>query len=208
MAECALGVFFVLGHNVWRVLPNEVYLLAGVALLSLWIRNGGYRTVGIRGPRSWTWTLLGAVVTGVLLQLKGYVTEPLGQLFTQQPQHVSKVMPHVHDLRQTLIALLIVWTFAGFGEEFADTAPTDDTLRRDGGGGWPGKLTGLVAVKPAVRVSRTSTKDRLAYLTVRYQACCWELFTSPRETSGRAVLAHGFSDTVAVAAYYLGWGGI
>ena len=29
LAECLVGVLFVLGHNIWRVLPNEVFLLFG-----------------------------------------------------------------------------------------------------------------------------------------------------------------------------------
>ena len=203
-AECTAGAGFVLGHNVWHILPNEVLILFVVGLLSLWLRNGGLRGAGWRSPASWKWTLGVAVLTALLLILKDYVTEPIGWLFTHEPQHVSSVISGSHDLKMLLISLGIVWTFAAFGEEIGYRAYLMTRFGEMAGGGRVGKAVSLILVSvlfglghfykgPAGIFDSTVSGLLLggAYLAT---GSLWV-----------PILAHGLNDTVAVVGTYFGW---
>jgi hypothetical protein len=39
--ELLFGAFIVIGHNVFRIVPNEVFVLCVVGLLSVRLRDGG-----------------------------------------------------------------------------------------------------------------------------------------------------------------------
>jgi membrane protease YdiL (CAAX protease family) len=204
LGECVLGTFFVLGHNVWHVLPNEVYLLVAVGLLSLWLRNGGLGGAGLKRPQSWGRTAAAAALTAVLLQLEDVVTDPIGRLFTHQPQHLSSVMPHTHDLRQAMLAIGIVWTFAAFGEEIGYRAYLMTRFGEAAGGGRTGKAVSLVAVsvlfgfghfyKGPAGVVESTASGLLLGTVYLVTGNLWA-----------PILAHGLSDTFAVTALYYGW---
>jgi hypothetical protein len=51
--ELLFGAFIVIGHNVFRVVPNEVLILAALGLLSARLRNGGLQALGFKRPESW-----------------------------------------------------------------------------------------------------------------------------------------------------------
>jgi hypothetical protein len=53
-AEVAAASFFVFGHNVFQVLPNEVPILFGLGLISYRLRNGGWADMGLVRPASCT----------------------------------------------------------------------------------------------------------------------------------------------------------
>jgi uncharacterized protein len=202
--ESVAGVAFVLGHNVWRVLPNEVYLLFITGILSLWLRNGGLRNAGLRSPSSWRWTLAAAIVTALLLQLEDFITTPLSRLFTSRPQQISSVITEAHDLKKLLIGLAIVWTFAAFGEELGYRAYLMTRFGEMTGGGRLGKAISLLAVSvlfgfghfykgPAGILESTASGLLLGgvYLAA---GNLWA-----------PILAHGLSDTYAIMGSYLGW---
>ena len=119
LVEVLLGSLIVIGHNVFRVLPNEVPILFVLGLLSLQLRDGGWRAAGFRQPGSWSRVVLMAVGAAVLLQLKTVVTEPIGEWIWHRPPQISSVFHGVAGLRDILKGLGIVWTFAAFGEEGA-----------------------------------------------------------------------------------------
>jgi hypothetical protein len=48
LLECAFGVFVVLGHNIFHILPNEVPILFVLGWLSLRWRNDGWKYAGCR----------------------------------------------------------------------------------------------------------------------------------------------------------------
>jgi len=204
LAEGVMGVFFVLGHNIWRVLPNEVYLLFGVGLVSLWLRNGGVTGAGLRRPGSWPWTLFAAIVAGILIQLEDLVTDPIGRIFTHEPQRVSSILQHSHDLRKSLIALGIVWTFAAFGEEIGYRGYLMTRFGEMAGGGRIGKAVSLVIVsllfgfghfyKGPAGVVESTASGLLLGTVYLVTGNLWA-----------PILAHGFADTIAVVAVYFGW---
>ncbi len=47
------SVFVVVGHNIFRILPNEVPILFILGWISLRLRNGGWKYAGLGRPKSW-----------------------------------------------------------------------------------------------------------------------------------------------------------
>ena len=50
LAEFVVGSAIVIGHNVYHVLPNEVPILFVIGLISLRVRDGGWRVIGLGWP--------------------------------------------------------------------------------------------------------------------------------------------------------------
>src|SRR6266404_5121680 len=121
LVEFGLGAFIVIGHNVLHVLPNEVPILFILGWISLRWRDGGWKTAGLTPPNSWWKTVALAVGAAAVLQLGSeFVVGPLASRIWPEPQHVSHALESAAiGWRQALTALLIVWTFAAFGEELS-----------------------------------------------------------------------------------------
>jgi hypothetical protein len=76
--EVALGVFLVLGHNVFRVVPNEVFFLFALFWVSFKVRDSGWGVAGLKRPSSWRRTLVLALAGTVVLQVGSeFVVQPL-----------------------------------------------------------------------------------------------------------------------------------
>src|SRR5262245_26048655 len=76
--ELLLGIAIVVGHNVFRVVPNEVPILAGLAILSFWLRDRGFGAIGWTFRVNWGVTLLwGLAAAAVIVALDAFVIEPL-----------------------------------------------------------------------------------------------------------------------------------
>ena len=121
LIELAVGAFVVIGHNVLHILPNEVPILFVLGWISLQFRDGGWKLAGLKRPGSWWKTVLLAIGAAVVLQVGSeMVVGPLAKHFWPEPQHVSKALTSAGlGWKQALKALLIVWTFAAFGEELS-----------------------------------------------------------------------------------------
>src|SRR5262245_56857715 len=121
LLECVFGVFVVLGHNIFHILPNEVPILFILGWISLRWRNGGWKYAGLSRPQSWWKTLAFAVATAAILLLGSeLLVEPLSHRIWPEPEHVSNVIEAgATGWRHALVGLLIVWTFASFGEEMS-----------------------------------------------------------------------------------------
>lgn len=66
-AEVVLGALIVIGHNVYHIVPNEVPILFVVGWISLRVRDGGWKSVGLRKPNSWAKTVLWALLAAALI---------------------------------------------------------------------------------------------------------------------------------------------
>lgn len=118
LAELALGSAIVIGHNVYRVIPNEVPILFALGLISLRLRDGGWAAMGLRWPVSWRRTVLFALGAAALRILLGaLVIDPLTARFWPAAVAPSGSEQIAGQLMVALRWLLIVWTFAAFGEE-------------------------------------------------------------------------------------------
>jgi membrane protease YdiL (CAAX protease family) len=121
-AELAVGAALVLGHNVWRVVPNEVLILTVLAIVSLRLRSArwDWASLGFRRPRSWRLIILVALGAAALrILLSDFVIEPVASTFWPAqvlPEGASDITGNIVN---ALIALALVWSFAAFGEEIA-----------------------------------------------------------------------------------------
>jgi len=204
--EVAVGVFLVLGHNVFRVVPNEVLFLFALFWVSFKLRDGGWKVAGLKRPNSWRQTLVLALAGTVVLQVGSeLLVQPLAQQIWHQPEQVSSLLSSGMTTKKALLTLAIIWTFAAFGEEL----------------GYRGYLL--------TRAADLGDRSRVAYVIA--MVCIAVLFGFGHYYKGPAgvldstysglvlgtlfllsgrnlwapILAHGLSDTVAVLAVYLGW---
>jgi hypothetical protein len=107
--EVLLGTLIVIGHNVLRVVPNEVPILFVVALLSLHLRNGRLSAVGFKRPASWTRIVLIALVAAALrIALGDLVIEPFTDRIWPPAAAPAGAEAITGSIRNALFALLIV----------------------------------------------------------------------------------------------------
>jgi len=119
LLEFAVAVFIVFGHNVFHILPNVVPILFVLGWISLRWRNGGWKYAGLTRPQSWWKTVALAILAAAILLLGSeLVVEPIAYRICPEPEHVSNIIQSgASGWRQALAGLLMVWTFASFGEE-------------------------------------------------------------------------------------------
>lgn len=204
--EFALGVFVVLGHNIFRILPNEVPILFVLGWISLRWRNGGWKYAGLSRPQSWLKTVALAILAASILLLGSeLVVEPLAHRIWPEPEHISNVIQSgASGWRQAVAGLLIVWTFASFGEELS--------------------YRGYLLTRAADMFGRSNLAYWAAMIAVSLLFGFGHYYKGPSGVldstysgfvlgaffllSGRnlwtPILAHGIADTVAVFAF-MGW---
>jgi membrane protease YdiL (CAAX protease family) len=207
LVEVGLGTFFVIGHNVFRIVPNEVPILFLFFWVSFRLRDGGWSVPGLTSPKSWWKTLVAAIVAATVLQLGSELAiEPLASRLWHGPEQVSSMLKvPAFDWKLALRNLAIVWIFAGFGEEI----------------GYRGYLL--------TRAADLGNRSKLAYVAAMlYVAVLFGLghvYKGPAGImdstysglvlgavyllSGRnlwaPILAHGISNTFAVVVVFMGW---
>jgi hypothetical protein len=204
--EFLLGAAIVIGHNVYKVVPNEVPILFVLGWISVRLRDGGWKSLGLARPKSWKVTIGIALAVAAARVLLGELVEPLAaRLFHSSTTDTSAFDPITGNLRLALFYLLVVWTFAAFGEELGYRGylltRAADLGRRSAVAYWIAAL--LVAVLfglghywkgPAGMVDSGMAGLLLggAYLLSRRNL--WV-----------PILAHGFIDTFGIVVLYFGW---
>jgi len=120
LAEFVVGSVIVIGHNVYHVIPNEVPILFVIGLISLRVRDGGWRGIGLGWPVSWRRTVLIALgAAAVRVVLGAAVIDPLTARFWPAAVAPTGADAITGNVAVALRWLLIVWTFAAFGEEIS-----------------------------------------------------------------------------------------
>lgn len=205
-AEVALGAAVVIGHNVFRVVPNEVLILGVLGLVSSRIRHGGFAALGFRRPPSWTRVVGIALAAAALRIVAGeWLVVPLAQTWWPAPDEAIEADELAGNAWLALQWLALVWSFAAFGEEVAYRGYLLGRFAHAGGGGvliwWIGVV--VVAVlfgyghyyKGPAGIIDSSVAGLI--LGAAYLLSGRNLWT--------AVLAHGFIDSFAVTIGYLGF---
>ncbi|MEO7724144.1 MAG: CPBP family intramembrane glutamic endopeptidase [Chthoniobacterales bacterium] len=207
LCELALGSIIVIGHNVLHILPNEVPILFVLGWISLRLRDGGWKAAGFTRPDSWPRTIAFAIAAVLVLQFGSeLVIGPLAAHFWPAPQEVSALLKApAYDWKHALILLALVWTFAAFGEEMS--------------------YRGYLLTRATDIGSRSALSYWLAMIFVALLFGFGHFYKGPPGVadstwsglvlgsvymlSGRnlwaSILAHGLSDTVAVAFVFMGW---
>jgi uncharacterized protein len=204
-AELLFGSAVVIGHNVYKAVPNEVPILFVLGWISLRLRDSGWKTIGLVRPKSWTRTVVTALALGITLQvLSEYVVVPLVMQWTGRPPDLSEFRPLVGNWKLSLMALGLVWTFAAFGEEFVYRGYLLTRAADLGGRRAWAYWTGLAYVTVLFGLGHyyqgaTGVADT---------AVTSLLFGSAYLLSGRnlwiPILAHGISNTIAIGLVYFG----
>ena len=122
LAELVLGAAIVIAHNVYHVIPNEVPILFVVGILSIRLREGCFAAIGVTRPKSWLRTIgYGAITAIVVLAVGQFVTEPLAHAvgLHQNRELKDTLGPLAGHPWNVAKGLLIIWTFAAFGEEIS-----------------------------------------------------------------------------------------
>ena len=206
--EFLMGAFAVIGHNVYHLVPNEVPILVVLAIVSMRWREGAWRwaSLGFKRPGSWSHIVLIAQAAAAMrLILGGFLVEPVTSHFwppIKGPSEANEIRGH---FTAVVMYLPTVWVFGGFGEEIS--------------------YRGYLLNKLADVFGRTRAADVIAILGSAVLFGYGHYYKGPAGildsgvagvilgtaylVSGRnlwtCVLAHGFIDTFAVFAAYLGW---
>jgi membrane protease YdiL (CAAX protease family) len=206
-AEVLIGALVVVGHNVYRILPNEVPTLVLILWISLLIRKIPWRSIGLCKPASWKVSLAVAFAAGALLQLKDFVTEPFAHWIWPQPEKTPSLLAdlHQHSSSHAAAALAIVWTFAALGEELGYRA----LLLRRTADALNGSRTGY-----AIAIFFSSVLFGFGHFfkgpTGVFDSTVSGLILAAaymvtRRNLWAPILAHGLSDSFAVVASYFAW---
>jgi CAAX protease family protein len=204
--ELCLGGAIVLGHNVYHLVPNEVPILFVVGWLSVRMRNDRWAAIGFKRPPSWTRIVGLALAAAALRILLGdFVIEPLGAHFWPAIKGPGGSEQIAGNIKLALFGLLLIWTFAAFGEEIVYRGYL--TLRgAEVGGGSTVAIWGATLLVSVLFGFGHYYKGPAGILD---SSMAGLILGAVYLISGRnlwaAVLSHGFIDTYAVVALFLGW---
>jgi len=207
LLEFALGVFIVLGHNIFHILPNEVPILLVLGWISLRWRNGGWKYAGLSRPKSWWKTVMLAVVAaGILLLGSELLVEPLVHRIWAEPEHVSNVIKSgASNWRQALVGLVVVWTFAAFGEELSYRGylltRAAEVLGRSNSAYW----TAMILVSLLFGIGHYYKGPSGVLDSIYSGLVLGATYMLAGRNLWAPVLTHGIADTVAVFVVFMGW---
>lgn len=120
LAEFVVGGAIVIAHNVYHRVPNEVPILFVLGWISIRLRDGGWKKVGLKRPESWRKTILWGILAGVLIIAAGQLTDFVGgRIWHQAVKGPGVIEKAKSTWKAALLGLGLVWTFAAFGEEMS-----------------------------------------------------------------------------------------
>lgn len=212
LVELAFGAFVVVGHNVFHIVPNEVPILFVLGWISLRLRNGAVAPSGplwlvpavFKRPQSWWTTLAVALPVAILMQLDSVVLDPLTAYLFPEPADLSSFKPLVGNVGFAAQALLLIWTFAAFGEELSYRGYLTRRAADLGGNSTLSWWLGMLLVAVLFGIGHWY-KGPAGVLDSTVSGL---ILGSAYLLSGRnlwvTILAHGLSDTIAVGIIFFG----
>jgi membrane protease YdiL (CAAX protease family) len=205
-AELLTAVALVLGANVFDVVPvTETPWLVLLGWLSLRMRGLGWLSVGLRRPTNWLLTTAVALVAGTALQLiSEFVTEPLIERLTGETADLSDFRSLVGNLPASLGMLVLVWTLAAFGEEMAYRGYVLERAATLGHRTPTAYVVGMVMVSLLFGLGHVYQGVAGVFGSAFSGLFFGALYLAGGRNLWLPILAHGFSDTIAVALIYLG----
>jgi len=207
-AELALGAAIVIGHNVFRVVPNEVPILVVLGLVSLRLRNRSWSAVGFIRPDSWRTIVLVALAAAALRILLGdFVIEPVTSHFWPPIVAPSLANEITGNLKMAVLAFFFVWAFAAFGEEIAYHGYLLRRAAEAGGGSNGAWWLGVVVIAVLFGFGHYYKGPAGMLDSGVAGLILGAAFLLTKRNLWTPVLAHGFIDTVGVVFVYFGWDG-
>ena len=207
LAELVLGVLVVVGHNVYHKIPNEVPILFVLGWISIHLRNGGWKNIGLTRPKSWWKAVLVAIAAAAILQLGGeIVVNPITARIWHRAPDVSTVFTDLKfNVKEAVKALALIWTFAAFGEEMGYRGYLLNRAAEVGNRTKFAYAAALV-VSSVLFGYGHYYKGPAGIVESSYSGL---VLGSAYLLTGRnlwvPILAHGISDTFAVVMVFFGW---
>jgi uncharacterized protein len=206
LAEFIVGGAIVIGHNVFHRIPNEVPILFVLGLLSFQLRNGSWKAMGLKWPKSWARVVVIALcAAGLRIALGALVVDPVTAHFWPPavgPKGMNEIKGHGLVALQWL---LIVWTFAAFGEEIGYRGYLINRAADAGGRSKIAYWLGVIAVGVLFGYGHYYKGPA----GVVDSGMAGLILGAAYLISGRnlwaCILAHGFIDTTMVIALFFGW---
>jgi membrane protease YdiL (CAAX protease family) len=204
--ELLFGVFIVIGHNVFHVVPNEVIVLCALGLLSVRLRDGGWSAMGFTQPASWPRIFLIALVAaGTRIFLGQFVIEPITGFFWPPPSAPALANEIPGNVKMALFALLLVWTFAAFGEEIAYRGYLLTRAADIGGRSTMAYWLGIVLVSILFGYGHYYKGPSGIIDSGIAGLILGAAYMVARRNLWTCVLTHGFIDTLGVIDAFFGW---
>jgi membrane protease YdiL (CAAX protease family) len=205
LAELVLGGAIVIAHNVYHVVPNEVPILFVMGWISLRLRDGGWRAVGLRKPDSWPKTILWGVLAGVMIIVAGQLAAVAGAKLW----HAAAKGPAVLEQAKTtwigaLKSLGIVWTFAAFGEEMGYRGYLMSRAADAGGGSRPAWLAAWIASSVLFGFGHFYKGPPGILQSTVSGLILGGAYLLSRRNLWVSIVAHGCADTIVIAALFFG----
>jgi membrane protease YdiL (CAAX protease family) len=203
--ELLLGACIIIGHNVFHVVPNAVPIIFVLGLLSIRLRDGGWSAMGFKRPASWVRVVLIALAAATLRIILGdFVIEPLAGHFWPPIVSPAGAEAITGNIKLALLWLLLVWSWAAFGEEVGYRGYLLTRAADIGGRTTAAYWIGIVVVsvlfgyghyyKGPVGIVDSGVAGLV--LGAAYMLSGRNLWAS--------ILAHGFIDTFGVVAVFFG----
>jgi membrane protease YdiL (CAAX protease family) len=204
--EILLVLLITVGHRVFRIIPvDETYPILALGWLSLRLRGGGWRGVGLGCPTSWQRTLALGAAVGILLQvLSEFVTEPLFTALTHQPVDVSEFRPLVGNVKLLLLYFVVVWTLAAFGEEMTYRGYLLNRAADLGGRRPWAWAAGLLFITVLFGFGHSYQGLTGMLDSGLHGLLLGVLYLASGRNLWVCVIAHGVTDTIALVAVFLG----
>ena len=205
--EVLLGAGIVIGHNVFRVVPNEVPILCALAILTMRVRSGrwDWGSLGFKRPGSWRRIVVLALAAATLrVALGDFVVDPLTAHFWPPAVAPAGTDELAGNIRLTLLYLPLIWGFAAFGEEVSYRGYLLNRTAQAGGGSMGAYLLAVLVTavlfgyghyyKGPAGVVDSGVAGLV--LGAAYLLAGRNLWVT--------ILAHGFIDTFGLGMAYLG----
>ena len=206
LGEFVLGAAIVVGHNVYRKIPNEVPILFVLGWASVHVRNGGWKAVGLRKPDSWWKTVAWALATAALIvALSDVVAGPIAEKHFGA-QHAPKGLDSDKPNVPWVLAMLgLVWSFAAFGEEMGYRGYLLNRAAEIGNRSKMGFFVALLLVSALFGYGHYYKGPAGVIASTVSGLVLGSAYLLSGRNLWTAILAHGFRDTFAIVAALMGW---
>jgi membrane protease YdiL (CAAX protease family) len=207
LAEFLIGGCIVIGHNVFHIVPNEVPILFVLGVLSIRLRDGSFAALGLTRPKSWLATIgIAAAAAAAVVLLGEFITQPLaGYLGLRGTGGAERALGTAKgDYWTVAKGLLLVWTFAAFGEEISYRryllGRAADLGNRTVRANW----VALSAVSVLFGFGHYYQGPAGVFTTAIDGFVIGAAYLLSKKNLWVAVLAHGLVDTIAIVLLFFG----
>lgn len=204
LIEVTIIASYIIIQNLYHILPlSEVPYLFIFAWIMLRLRGLRWRSIGLTKPESWLRTVILAIAIAVFLQLLSeFVTEPLISRFTHKQTDLSDFKPLVGNTALFIIYFVLIWTLAAFGEELVYRGYTMNRMADIGNRTSLSWLISLLLVSGLFGIGHYYQGITGVIDSGISSLIFGSLYLYTGRNLWASILAHGFSDTIALLLIY------